>query len=169
MALTQDLLKKLFEYRDGELYWKVARGPAKIGDRAGSVSSDSYRGIGLEYKQYFTHRLIFLYHYGFLPKFLDHIDGNPLNNSIDNLREATLSQNQHNRKKSKFYSGKLTTSKYKGVYWHKPNKKWYAQIQINEEQKHLGYFITEIEAAHAYDHAAIEAFGKFARLNEVMK
>jgi len=66
--------------------------------------------------------LIFLYHHGYLPKFVDHIDGNKKNNRIENLREATKSQNAMNQKVST-----RNTSGIKGVMWHKRDKKWFVQ------------------------------------------
>ena len=166
--LTQNLLRELVDYKDGELYWKVAKGRrVKIGDRTGTIQRDGYRATMVNGKLYRTHRLIFLYHHGYLPKFLDHIDGNPANNNITNLRAATFSQNQRNRKKGKFYKGKPTSSIYKGVTWDKGAKKWMVQIMINDKNKYCGYFDSEIEAAKTYDKAAIEAFGEFAKINEV--
>lgn len=167
MGITQDLLKEAFNYRDGELRRKVSPNRnIKIGDLAGHVRSDGYRAIMVHSELYLAHRLIFLYHHGYLPEFLDHIDGNPLNNDISNLREVTLQENQMNRKKNKSMNGKPTSSKFKGVSWDKLNKKWQAYIYIDGKQKNLGFFIFEIEAAITYNHAAIETFAEFARINE---
>ena len=92
---------------------------------------------------------------------VDHIDGNTVDDRIENLRLATHAQNGANKSKQKgTYS-----SEYKGVCWHKATKKWLAQIRVNQERIHLGYFIEEFEAAIAYDKAAKEYFGEFARLN----
>ena len=69
---------------------------------------------------------------------IDHIDGNPLNNRIENLRIVTNQQNQFNRKQAK------------GYYWNKQYKKWIAQIIIDRKNKYLGYFENEEEAREAY-------------------
>lgn len=167
--ITQNRVKELFDYRDGNLYWKVRKCQSvKIGDRAGSVRKDGYRAVIIDGKSYLAHRLIFLYHYGFLPKFLDHIDRNPRNNNISNLREATRQENGMNRKKNKSYNGKPTSSRFTGVLWNKRAKKWMSYIQINGKTKHLGYFASEIDAALAYDVAAIKQDDKFALTNAMM-
>ena len=89
--LTQDLVRALFNYRDGNLYWKISKSyRIKIGNLAGRINKQGYRSVGINNKEYRYHRLIYLYHYGYLPKFIDHIDGNKLNNNIDNLRSAKV-------------------------------------------------------------------------------
>lgn len=166
--LTQKYVRSLFDYRDGKLYWAVVKAQCiKVGDHAGSVNNSGYLATGINDKRYLTHRLIFLYHHGYLPKFLDHIDGDPTNNDISNLREATMRENQQNQKKTKSYGDKSTSSKFKCVSWHKRTKKWAAYITVGGKRKHLGLFTSEIEAAHTYDKAAIEAFGEFAKLNSI--
>jgi len=91
----------------------------------------------------------------------DHADGDPSNNTEANLRLATRQQQQQNRGKGR---GKYS-SRYKGVYWEIQKSRWRAAIYINYERKHLGYFVSEEDAARAYDRAALECFGEFARLN----
>lgn len=163
--LTQDYVRSLFDYQDGELYWKMSGSGRKIDVPAGAINGHGYRQITINYKSHPTHRLIFLYHHGYVPEFLDHIDGNRLNNSISNLRVTTNRENQMNCKKNRFMNGKPTTSKYKGVYRNKHSKKWRGQIYIDGKTKHLGLFDSEIGAAKAYNRAAIKAFGEFAKLN----
>ena len=90
---------------------------------------------------------------------IDHINGNALDNRRCNLRICTISQNLCNQKKTR---GK---SKYLGVDWHKIAKKWRAAIQINKKRYYLGCFISEIDAARAYNEAAKKLHGEFARLN----
>lgn len=91
----------------------------------------------------------------------DHIDRNPFNNVTSNLRKCTVTQNIQNRVKWV----KNSSSKYKGVCWHKKCKKWSAQIGVKKAQVHLGLFETEEAAALAYNKAALEHFGEFAHLN----
>ena len=89
----------------------------------------------------------------------DHIDMNGLNNQRGNLRFATHSQNSCNRK----HPGGL--SPFKGVF--PRNEKWRAYIKTNQKMIHLGTFDTERDAAIAYNTAAIQYHGEFARLNTV--
>ena len=91
---------------------------------------------------------------------VDHKDLDSLNNQRDNLRPATRTANQGNTKKRKDNG-----SGFKGVSWHKRVGAWQAQIGIRGCRTSLGYFQNPQEAALAYDAAAKEIFGEFARLN----
>lgn len=92
---------------------------------------------------------------------VDHINGNGLDNRRSNLRIATRQQNSANRVKGNFENA---TSAFKGIY-KRGEKRWVAQITINNENRHIGSFDNEENAARAYDAAALEAFGEFAKLN----
>ncbi len=99
------------------------------------------------------------------PKIIvDHKDRNGLNNQGDNLRLVTHSQSNINRG---VYRNR--TSEYLGVYRRKDRKinPWHSKITINKWQKHLGSFSNEIDAAKAYNAAAIKYHGEFANLNKV--
>lgn len=90
----------------------------------------------------------------------DHADGDGLNNKKSNLRPATCSQNQANARKRKD-----NTSGFKGVSWHRRHKKWYACLSHQGKIRFLGLFEDAERAAQAYDSAAIELRGEFARPN----
>ena len=150
--MNQDVLHELFEYRDGELYWKINKGRARIGSLASKKRPDGYARVGIDRKRYFAHRLIFLMHYGYMPKFIDHIDGNPSNNHLENLREATNQQNLYNTKLST-----KNTSGTKGVHWHKLSSKWRVILSVGGKKQHIGLFedkelaeLVSIEARHKY-------------------
>lgn len=92
---------------------------------------------------------------------VDHIDGNRVNNSRRNLRLCTRLENLQNSKKR---DG--TASRHKGVDWLSANHKWRARIRHHGKTITLGCFATEGEAALAYNEAAINLFGPFAKLNK---
>lgn len=91
---------------------------------------------------------------------VDHIDGDGLNNTRNNLRLVTNQENVWNQRKRS-----TNTSGFKGVSWHYPSQKWLAQLCANGKVRHLGLFSTVLDAARAYDTAANKHFGEFARLN----
>ena len=171
--LNQDQLKSLYEYKDGALYWKIARNnKVKIGDFVGGLDLSINRFVvGLDSKKHLRSRLIFLYHKGYLPKCVDHRDRNQLNDRIENLRPSTKAQNCQNST-----SAKNSTSVYLGVHLDKQKyimangdikiyKKWKASIIIDGKVVNLGRFINEIDAAKAYNNAALSHHGEFSNLN----
>lgn len=94
--------------------------------------------------------------------FIDHIDGNGLNNQKYNLRVCTHSQNMMNRKKNQNAS-----SRFKGVYWNSEKRKWHVRCVVNKEIYIVGYYKDEREAALAYNLTASFAHGEFANLNKI--
>ena len=134
--ITQELLNEMFEYSDGKLYWKQSTNQKiKIGSEAGSTDAYGYRVIKYKGKAYKAHRVIYMMHYGCMPKYVDHIDGNKLNNCIENLRDATAAQNCQNA--STRVDNK---SGYKNVNWNPNLHKWVVQLQANGKKHHVGCF-----------------------------
>jgi hypothetical protein len=94
---------------------------------------------------------------------VDHINGNRQDNRRQNLRLATYKENGRNRRLSS-----ANNSGYKGVIWHKGGQKWQAQVKVDGTLIYLGLFADPIDAALAYDAAAIEHFGPFAKTNAML-
>jgi hypothetical protein len=103
------------------------------------------------------HRMLMNPPKGMVP---DHINGDRLDNRRCNLRLATPLQSAQNRGRNR-----ISTSLYKGVCWKVQNNKWQARIRVNGKQHHIGLYDTEIEAAKAYNAAAMLNHGPYARLN----
>ena len=156
--ITQDELRTMFDYQDGNLLWKIKPSVNRsVGDIAGSVNPDGYLQTSIKGKKYRNHRLVFLWHHGFLPEQVDHIDGNGLNNRIENLRAATVPQNQHNSRLSRRNSTGV-----KGVSFHKCTGKYIANIRLNGSSKYLGLFTTIEDAASAISAIRNELHGEYA-------
>ena len=106
-------------------------------------------------KMYRVHHLVWMYHNGYFAEELDHINRVRDDNRIQNLRVCTHSQNLGN--------SRPRVHRYKGVTFCKRTGKWRAQLN-----GHLGRFDTIEEAALAYNAAAVDHYGEFANLNQVV-
>ena len=144
-TMTQQDFIDRFEYRDGKLFYKKTEGCMPKGSEVGTVCKGGYLKTLIKRKPYRLHRIIFMMHHGYLPEFLDHIDGNPANNRIENLRPATASENNLNRGKHK-----RNTSGYKGVTWVSTHNCYSVRIAIGNKRLFLGYFDDPKEAHKAY-------------------
>ena len=156
--ISQDLVKELFTYKNGLLIRNIDKGrKAKSGDVAGYLDAKGYVIVKLNGRPYKVHRLIWLYHYGHLPDaFIDHINGTPSDNRIENLRLATRSQNSSNSKLSV-----KNSSGCKGVS--NVNGSWRAVIEVNGRKIQLGSFKDKEYACKVYKDAALFYFGEYAR------
>ena len=96
-------------------------------------------------------------------KFVDHKDGDGLNNCRYNLPKATITQNNQNRGLHR-----VNTSGFKGVCWDKDKGRWRADIQANGRRRFLGYCTDPVSAALRYDRAALELHSEFALTNQAM-
>ena len=135
LAISHDYALSAFDYQDGNLIRKTGR-VNEIGQIAGCVHKGTgYIHVKIKAKSFKAHRLVFLYHNGFLPEFVDHIDGNKTNNKIENLRAATKEENCRNQKiRSTNKSG------YKGVKWVEHCKKWQVEVCKNYKQLRFGMY-----------------------------
>jgi hypothetical protein len=156
--LTSDLLHTLFEERNGELYRKVTRGGSRVGSRAGHVGNRGYRIVVVNSRQYMEHRLIWIMHGNDPVEMLDHIDGDQLNNRIENLRAVTNSENQRNQKLRKD-----STSGIKGVSWISTRKRWSGQVWHKGKLHRAGDFKDKDECAAAVRILREKLHGEYAR------
>lgn len=143
------------------LRWKVARGSRVVtGMVAGTLDCKGYWVVQLNGKLHKAHRVIYQMRHGFLSEEveIDHVDGNPGNNSVGNLRLASRTQNNRNQRRRKD-----NTSGVKGVSFSRRNGKWKAYIGVDGKQCHLGYFETAEEAAMAVAAARGKEHGEFSK------
>ena len=151
--VTQEELKKLFHYSEDSGVFtriKITANCVKIGDIAGTRSSTGYIKIRFGKKHYLAHRLAWLYVYGELPEFIDHINHVRYDNRIENLRPATIKINGKNRSMNKNNKSGAT-----GVRWHKGRNRWISQIKVDSRQVHLGSFTEYHEAVNARKNAEV--------------
>lgn len=160
--LTAEIARHWLAYDDeiGRLRW--ARSPCSalpVGRIAGALQRgpQGYRRVILLGRKYLEHRLVWLVVKGAWPaKSIDHIDRCRNNNRISNLRVADSYEQSGNTKVSA-----KNTSGFRGVVWHKRDKKWQASIRIKGRRSHLGQFDKLEDAANAYKTAAANTFGEF--------
>lgn len=156
--LDQETLHELFEYREGNLYWKIrSSNNVQIGDKVGN--NKLYSHTSLKGKKVYVHRIIFMMFHGYLPLIIDFKDCNPSNTKIENLREADQSKVRCNSKKRKD-----NTSGYKGVSWCSRKEKWHARVTTKKKAAYLGYFECKEKAYQAYCKAAEKYHGEFVNL-----
>ena len=133
-TLTQEEAHRLFEYRDGDLFWKpriMSRGRPSVltGQKIGCPNGSGYFTMMHNKRKYYLHQLIFLMHHGYIPSNIDHIDGVGANNRIENLRQASVSENMYNTK-----INTVNTSGFKGVHFNKQKRKWQAKLWVRGTQ-----------------------------------
>jgi len=167
-SLDVDYVRSRISYdpETGVLRWKAREENNRI-DRmwntrfAGQVishkNSSGHIQFGMGGKNYLAHRIAWLIVFGVEPRLIDHINGERSDNRLCNLRIATASQNVINSRKRK------SSFQYRGLW--RNNSRWSASICLAGRKIYLGTFLTDIEAAQAYDKAALQMFGEFARLN----
>lgn len=146
----------------GVFTWRKRRSPLSrviVGQNAGTFNPIRRQiVIGLDRRKHCAHRLAWLYMTGKHPKNeIDHIDGDPKNNSFSNLREATRSENARNQN-----TRSDSTTGFKSVGFDRRRKKYRARISVHGKEIWLGYHDTADEAHAAYCEAAHKVHGAFA-------
>lgn len=157
-----NIFRNRFECIGDSLFWKTGR---LKGKKAGYVVKSGHImvSINISYKntvRIFSHRIVFSIHNGYIPNIIDHIDRNPLNNSINNLREADKTINSINRNPPK-----NNKTGYRGVSYNSKLKVYYAQIKVKQKKIHLGTF-KNIEDAVTKRKEAEEFFWSDFRTDE---
>ena len=165
--LTVDFVRAILHYDPltGAFTWKNRNDLPpicwrKTGKPAGTgTDKDGYPCVQIRKKRYPCHRIAWVIMTGEWPSVdIDHRNGIRADNRWENLRAATRRQNLGNMKLRP-----TNKSGFKGVSWHRPTKKWVAQIRDGGRQRYLGVFHTPEEAHQAYCKAAEVIFGEFAR------
>ncbi len=144
--LTAERVRELLDYdpETGVLTWRVSSRGRRAGAVAGTVKPGEIQ-VNVEGRLYRAHRLIWLHVHGRWPEqHIDHIDGNPHNNAIGNLRDVSCSVNLQNKRR-----GQGRTSDLLGVHRHRTGR-WGAQIKLGGTHRWLGLFGTPEEAHAAY-------------------
>lgn len=157
--MTNDAYERLLskmEYVDGRLIWAKPHKSALLGKDVGRKDKNGYWRVHVTGMMVSVHRLIFFKFHRYIPDFVDHIDGDPSNNRIENLRAADRCGNSRNCK-----TPITNKTGIKGVY--PVGKKWIASIRINKKITHLGTFPDIFSAACARRSAEIQHYGEFAR------
>jgi hypothetical protein len=158
--LTYEKVNELFEYlHNGELKRKITTSPKSIkGTIVGNGDLRRYKYFSFKGKKYYNHRIVWLIHHGCMPKQIDHINGNPIDNRIENLRECNQSQNNWNQ-------GIKVTNKsgHKGISWYVRNKRWVAKLNVCGKSHIVGNFVNKEDAIKAMEKTRIELHKEFAR------
>lgn len=160
LNITQAELKNKLEYNsEGYLVW-INSNKRYLNKKAGYADSQTgYRLINFDKTMHFEHRLIYLYHFGYVLKIIDHINSNRRDNRIENLRESNSFLNSINSKKQQ-----KAKTPYKGVS--KAGNKYRTWINIEGSQIHLGTYFCIEDAAMVYNEIMVEWAGDYAKLNE---
>lgn len=144
----------------GKLYWRDDWYPASSPKKEVGWPDKGYIRFHHRGAMFMAHRVIWFLHYGgWPPQEIDHIDGDGLNNRIENLRLSDRTQNMCNRPMYK-----CNKTGYKGVSITREGS-YLSQIAYQKKSYRLGRFSCPIEAARAYDRKAVELHGEYARTN----
>lgn len=141
--------KELFYIKDSILYNRISRSPNCIKDNKSGYLDSMYLRVCIDKKRYLVHRIMFLMYNGYLPDVVDHINGDTLDNSKENLRESSKLENRWN---SKGNAG--TQTGVKGVYLDRGRFK--ALINVNGTRYYLGMFDSVENAKKAVDSKYLE-------------
>lgn len=146
-----------YDHNTGLLRWRKSHGSIESGDVAGTPQGDGRIFVGVLDKVMRAHRVAWFLHYGEWPNGdIDHINRDPSDNRIANLRIATRKQNARNKG-----IPRNNTSGIKGASFHTKKGMWRAVAQLNGKHYHLGYFSTPEEAGEVYEKFCSEHHKEF--------
>lgn len=141
--MNQAEVRRIFRYEDGKLFWNIKPSwGVNEGDEITTQDKDGYIVVKYKGKSYKCHRIIFLYHHGYMPENrIDHINHRILDNKIENLREVSHQCNLRNSKQRKDNKSGI-----KGVGWHKDSNRWQSSVVVNRKTIYLGVYSCFVEA-----------------------
>ena len=167
LPIDRGKMLSLFEYRDGQIYWKKRlTNSMHVGYRAGYPHPIyKYRTVTLNGLKYKEHRIIYVMHFGAIPLGLqiDHINGIRDDNRIENLRLANDSQNHVNSK-----IRHNNTSGYRCIGWSKSHNKWRVKIQKDYKTHVIGAYDDITDAVNAYNAASKRMYGEYAKTADAL-
>lgn len=151
-------IEQLVKYEDGKLYWRESRGSRAAGDEVGHVhKSTGYRVTKIDGKFWAVHRLVWLIHHNKLPKTLDHVNGDKLDNRVENLRPCTQAENTFNRAKNKKKHWP------KGVQYIAKGDGFVGFVGFRRKRHYAGFHKTAAEAEAAVKELRERLHREFAR------
>lgn len=150
MRLTHERLLDVLDYNKatGSFFWKKRISiRIKIGNSAGAIRRDGRRIITIDGETFYAYRLAWFYVTGLMPvDTLDHINGNSSDDRIENIRPATIAENNQNIRRPR----QANRAGYLGVHWSKKYQTYVSQIMANGKRTHIGHFKTAEDAHQAY-------------------
>jgi hypothetical protein len=146
-----------YDPETGDFTWTVSRGKVKPGQLVGWSRADGYKQTRIDGQTYYLHRLAWFFVHGELPLLIDHIDRDPSNNRIANLRPASRALNARNSKVSS-----RNKSGFRGVHWNAQFGKWKAVLFADGKNRHVSHADTPELASEAYEQALVRFQGETA-------
>ncbi len=161
LPTTEEIKENIhYDPDTGEFTWAVSKGKMFKGVPAGTSRADGYRSITINRSRHLAHRMAWVITHGEWPVgVIDHINGDPSDNRIANLRAATHSENMRNARKSC-----RNTSGHKGVAWDRRSRRWRVKLNSEGKDKHIGVYRNIADAVAAYAVASRRYHGEFSRL-----